>query len=1323
MTRSAANEPLRNQGTVIRDQESGIRSKESGVGGQQFKENASLTPDPCLLTPDPCLLTPADCSLTPDDDPRLERALEEYAAALKAGQAPDRQAFLTRHAEIAELLEGYLDGLDLLRTAAVQLGTILPAAEEEKRNGSEDIVGELGDFRLIREVGRGGMGIVYEAEQLSLHRRVALKVLPFAATLDPRQLQRFHNEARAAASLHHAHIVPVYAVNCERGVHYYAMQFIDGQSLEALLREQRHAGRHGHSTFEKTVAPEVVVPGSTVVGAPGQASTHVSCQAPAHIRRVAELGIQAAEALEHAHSLGVIHRDIKPANLLLDREGQLWIADFGLARSVAEVSLTRTGDLLGTWRYMSPEQARASHGLVDHRTDIYSLGVTLYELLTLEPAINGKDQREILHQLANTDLRSPRALNRAIPADLETIVLKAAAKEANERYATARELMEDLQCFLDDRPIRAKRPNLWQRGRKWARRHRAVVVAACIALVFSLAVLAGAVGWVLQERIGRQERQDARVREVLDTAEKHQDHFRWRDVLPAGEEALALINNEEASGQSAHWASQRQEAQGLVADAKLVLQLTELRLQLLDTYRKGDLGKSFADAFRGYGLDLDKLTAEDAIDRLSRRPVPVRVEAAAFLDFWAWRDHAEGSSDNDRFRKFYTIAMAIDPDPRCRELRAALRTQDRATLRKLATAASEATPNSPVLPARSLDLLCHALRQLCDIETSLATFRAALRQYPEDLRLHLGYAYSLHFLPSPPWVAIVRHCTAALALQPQSQTLRGLLARAITDLGRAQADWGDLDGALETLKQAASTAEDAYVFRVTAEIYVRKGRLDDALVQLDRASEFKGDELGVHLIRGNVLTYKHEFEKAIVEYHKAMEFDRANPVPHFNLANCFRDKEDLDRAIHEYEEAIKLRDHFEYHTGLGAILEKKGDLQKAEKEYRLALRLIPKSGISPNLAIAHFNLGFLLVRTRGVTDEALATLRTACLVQPDYVEARLVYAEALSTRGYHEDALVELRHAFRFRPNNPAALLLLGRVLCGAGRVDEGIKALQSCLARNKGYADAHFFLGLALEMKGLEEKAEAEFRKAVDFEQDHGKAYVQLGRNLRDQGRFKEALEVYQQGTRRASSEREAGICRTCAVECQNDLNREARLPQVLRDGLPRGDEKEYVNYAQLAFRKQLLGAAAKWYREAFALDRALADDLSKAHRYEAAAAAVKVACGLSKDAESVDAQTRAQWRKQALAWLRADQALHDQVLRSGSVADRDRVRQTLLELKRGSWLACVRDPAAQLKLPDDELKSWIGFWNDVETLLARTNTEASAAGVKSPSLTLPGR
>jgi WD40 repeat protein/serine/threonine protein kinase len=424
----------------------------------------------------------------------LGQIADEFTTRLNQGEKPDIEDYAARHPELADVIRQVL-------TALQAMGSLPPdsVSSDVTSAQSESLSGTLGDYRIIREIGRGGMGIVYEAEQVSLSRRVALKVLPFAATMDSRQLQRFQNEARAAASLEHPHIVPVYGVGCERGVHYYAMKFIEGRSLADLPQKQNETseplplGKGETHPFPNGRRSDSTVPAAAL-------TTQRAPRDAAAFRQIAEWGIQAAEALEHAHSLGIVHRDIKPANLMIDSYGAVWVTDFGLARTAADAGLTMTGDMLGTLRYMSPEQALAKHGLVDHRTDIYSLGVTLYELLTGTPAVGGKDREEILNRITLDEPWPLRKLDAAIAQDLETIVLKAMAKEPIERYATAKELAEDLNRFLESRPIVARPPTSWQRSVKWARRHRAIVGTAIVSLIVAVMILSVSTFLVLRER-------------------------------------------------------------------------------------------------------------------------------------------------------------------------------------------------------------------------------------------------------------------------------------------------------------------------------------------------------------------------------------------------------------------------------------------------------------------------------------------------------------------------------------------------------------------------------------------------------------------------------------------------------------------------------------------------------------------------------------------------------------------------------------------------------------------------------------------------------
>ena len=370
----------------------------------------------------------------------LEAVLDRYLEELAEGRAPDQESYLRAHPDLSDALRGVFRTLDFVEATSKALNA--SKLEQGQR---------LGEFRIIKEVGRGGMGVVYEAIQTSLNRRVALKVLPAGVLLSDSAPERFAREAATAGRLHHSNIVPVYAVGEEQGIQYYAMQYIEGRSLAEHLKKMR-AG--------------VIKPGRD------------------YYRRVAHWGRQVAEALEHAHTAGTIHRDIKPSNLLLDANDNVWVTDFGLAREDALSTITVTGDVVGTARYMSPEQARGGRSQLDGRTDIYSLGATLYELLTLSPAYDGESRADVLNRIVFDDSPRLRQVVPSLPLDLDTIVGKCMEKIPARRYQTAHALAEDCRRFADDDPIHARRTPLIVKAVRYVAKRR--MQAAAIVLTVGL---------------------------------------------------------------------------------------------------------------------------------------------------------------------------------------------------------------------------------------------------------------------------------------------------------------------------------------------------------------------------------------------------------------------------------------------------------------------------------------------------------------------------------------------------------------------------------------------------------------------------------------------------------------------------------------------------------------------------------------------------------------------------------------------------------------------------------------------------------------------
>ncbi len=473
-------------------------------------------------------------SLDKSQQEEIAAILENYLTDLEAGKATDRASVLRRHPQLAHVLSTYMESVQKLYQAGVAAApeaggndANAPSTDRTVPNWPEDDLPgaptRLGDYRIKHEIGRGGMGIVYAAEQISLGRPVALKTLPFAAVLNQTQVARFKNEAQAAASLHHPNIVPVYGVGCERGVHYFSMQLIEGQSLEEAIAQLRDQSDPAATVGAPAHETDAVSPNRTT------AVNHFSCTIKSirhrdFARSVARIGQQAAQALHYAHENGVIHRDIKPSNLLLDSEGKLWITDFGLARVVDASNLTVSGDMLGTARYMSPEQAGGRQHEVDYRSDIYSLGITLYELLTLQPAFQAATRQEIVQRVATETPTRPRKLNPAIPMDLETVVLKAIERRRDDRYHSAAELAEDLENFVEGRAPRAKRPGIHDRAMRWAAQHRSVV-AAGIALLILVQVGIGVTTWLLSSERNRTEAEATRAVAYLRETQRVVDDF------------------------------------------------------------------------------------------------------------------------------------------------------------------------------------------------------------------------------------------------------------------------------------------------------------------------------------------------------------------------------------------------------------------------------------------------------------------------------------------------------------------------------------------------------------------------------------------------------------------------------------------------------------------------------------------------------------------------------------------------------------------------------------------------------------------------------
>lgn len=493
----------------------------------------------------------------------VETLADEFAKRLRRGETPSIDDYVKRYPNHADEIQSLFPSIAMMEQLKRQ-----KKESQDRRpvtvKTPADLPKKLGDFRILREIGRGGMGIVYEAWQESLARRVALKVLPTEGMgRSQKQIERFLREAKAAGRLHHTNIVPVFGVGQYHGIYYYVMQLIEGYGLDVLVehhqQRQKQAGAEtdnnvllinteiasantGQTSRDPRFADVTLWTSDKTETFNAQESAtarHPDDSNPDDIRRsvtpgdstsflqldwtqIADIGIQVAQAVHYAHRQGILHRDIKPSNLLIDQEHNVWITDFGLAKAAENNKLTQTGDVVGTLRYMAPEQFE---GTCNALSEVYSLGITLYELAALQPAFAQESRMELIRKIMEGSVHPLRELRPKIPRDLETIIQKATAREASQRYPTARHLANDLTRFRDDQPILARRSSPLQKLTYWGRRNRALAISSstAVCLLLMVAVVAS-IGYLVTSaalnKLSDQQTQLKQQQEKAETAEK-----------------------------------------------------------------------------------------------------------------------------------------------------------------------------------------------------------------------------------------------------------------------------------------------------------------------------------------------------------------------------------------------------------------------------------------------------------------------------------------------------------------------------------------------------------------------------------------------------------------------------------------------------------------------------------------------------------------------------------------------------------------------------------------------------------------------------------
>jgi tetratricopeptide (TPR) repeat protein len=1271
-------------------------------------------------------------------DSLVGQVADEFLSRQKRGENPDVEEFVARYPHAAAILRNVLASLRLIdQSVVIENGEADAEAARQPQ--------ELGDFRIVREVGRGGMGIVYEAEQLSLGRKVALKVLPLAATLDPRRLQRFHNEARAAACLHHNHIVPVFSVGSDRGVHFYAMQLIEGWTLDAVIRDARPP------EGEPTVPAKAESAPST---APAAAlSTVTPRRDAAYFRKVAELGAQAAEALDYAHQMGVIHRDVKPSNLMLDGRGQLWVTDFGLAQLQTDAGPTLTGDLVGTLRYMSPEQALAQRVPVDQRTDVYSLGATLYELLTLRPVFLGEDRQELLRQIAFDEPTPPRRLDRAIPAELETIVRKALEKSPQDRYATAQELADDLRRFLEDKPIRARRPSWRQVALKWARRHRPVVWAAAAVALVAL-VLGGCTAfWWAQKRAGA----EASARAALKEAARLAQEEKWPEALGATKRARELLANVGADP------NLRQEVEDLGKDLEMGRALQEASLRgaavKVGYFDQETQKAALAAAFAWYGLDVAGLDPPEAAARIQSRPI--RPQLVAALGEWAFLDRA---SAGEVWKHLLAICRLADPDPWHNQLRDAWERKDFKVVEKLlAGSPAQEVPRgmAPFLAEiawgttaadRAVDLLRqdrlrhpadfwvnHKLgfyllrRQPPRLEEAVRYLSVAVALRPESpgTRLNLGVAlYEMKRLDEAEW-----EFQAAIALDPK-------YAQAHTNLGTVLRDQKHLNEALKEFRTAiALDPRDARPHNNLGTVLYDQKQLVAAIAAYQQAIQLDSKLAPAHYNLGNALHANGQSDEAVVAYRRAIELDNKFALAHHHLGYALHANGQSDAAIAAYGRAIELDNKFAWsHNNLGNLLRERKQLDAAIEEYQAAIQIDGK------FAAAYNGLGYAL-NDKGQTDAAIPAFKAAIALDAQLAPPHNGLGIALASKKQLGEAMKEFRKAIELDSKFATPHYNLGHCLLLQRRLPEAIREYREAIALGLKSAAAYNYLGNALrDMGELEaaideyerairldkddpvphnglgalfcdnkrdyDRAIAEFREAIRLKKDYATAHYNLGVAYQCKGQLDAAVDEY-----RVAVRLNYPLAHSALLRAEQLARLDKRLTAVLAGQDQPKDAAERIAFARHCQRFRKLNAAAvHFFAEGFAKLPALAEDLQVAHRYNAACAAALAGCGKGADAKDLDAKERTQLRQQALDWLRADlKAWRDVMVKGANQACSDTAKQM------SQWLADVdfagvRGPEALARLPKAERLAWQQLWADVANTLARS--EETTARAKKPDV-----